>query len=419
MTFNFRADGSAIFAPANRWGYFPGVSAGWVLSKEEFIPQDIFSNLKLRASWGKLGNDRVAAFQFLSAYGFTNGAIINNANTQGMAETGTANPDISWEVATSSNIGLEMGFFDNRLAVEMDYFFVLTEDILAKKNFSVPDYTGLVLPDQNIGTMENTGFEFQATYKNRIGKLSYSIGGNIATNQNKITFFDEVPNSDPKVAAYQQLTGNPFGSPLLMHATGIYKTDEEAQTGPTYSGAKAGYLIFEDKNEDGKIDSNDRYRKALKPELTFGMQITANYGNFDLAMYFNGRHGDYWQFNNNVAVSQANILQYAADNTFSLANPDALLPKSNLNSNNLPHDFNLLTKTWFRLKTVNLGYTISNNRLLSKVSISKFRVYASADNFLMLFNNMDKYGATDPELNSVYGAYPLMRTMNIGVDVTF
>jgi hypothetical protein len=305
------------------------------------------------------------------------------------------------------------------LSFEFDYYHVLTEDILAKKNLSVPAYTGLILPDQNIGTMKNQGFEFQSAYKNRIGKLSYSIGGNIAINTNEITFFDEVANSDPKVAEYQQLTGNPLGSQLLMHAVGIYKTDAEALVGPTYPGAKAGYLKFQDKNDDGIIDANDRYRKALKPELTYGLQISANYANFDLAMYFNGRQGDYWQFNSDVAVSQATPLQYAAENSFRLSNPDALLPKSNQNSNNLPNDFNLLTKSWFRFKTLTLGYTISDNIALSKVNISALRLYASADNFLMLFNNMDKYGGTDPELNSVYGAYPMMRTFNIGVDITF
>ena len=419
LTFNFRADGSAIFAPANRWGYFPGASAGWVVSKEDFMSEGIFSNLKLRASWGKLGNDRVDPYQFLSAYGITQGAVINNSNTQGMAETGTANPNIKWEVATSTDIGLEMSFMDNKLSFEFDYFHVLTEGILAKKNLSVPAYTGLVLPDQNIGTMKNHGFEFQVAYKNKIGKLNYSISGNVATNQNKITFFDETPNSDPKVAAYQQLTGNPFKSPLLMHAVGTYKTDAEAQVGPTYPGAKAGYLKYEDKNGDGIINSNDMYRKALNPELSYGIQITANYRNFDLAMYFNGRHGDYWQFNNDISITQGNTLQYAAENSFSLANLDAILPKSNLNGNSLPSDFNLLTKSWFRFKTLNFGYTISNNTMLSKVSISKLRLYASADNLLMLYNNMDKYHATDPELDSVFGGYPMMRTFNFGVDITF
>ena len=159
--------------------------------------------------------------------------------------------------------------------------------------------------------------------------------------------------------------------------------------------------------------------KALQPELSYGLQITANYRNFDLVMYFNGRHGDYWQFNNDVFITGGNTLQYAAENSFSLANPDAVLPKSNLNSNSLPHDFNLLTKSWFRLKTLNLGYTISNNRSLSELRISSLRLYASADNLLMLYNNMNKYGATDPELNSVFGAYPMMSTYNIGVDITF
>jgi len=418
FTFNFRADGSAVFAPENRWGYFPGLSAGWVISQEEFMSERIFSNLKLRASWGQLGNDRVNPFQFLSAYGFTGGAVIDNANTQGLVELGTANPKITWEVSTSSNIGVEMSFLKNRLSVEFDYFKVLTENILAKKNFSVPDYTGIVLPDQNIGTMENQGFELQLAYKNRGNKFRYGIGGNVSTNNNEITFFDEVPNTDPEVAAYQQLTGNPFGSPLYLHAVGIYKTDDEAQQGETYSAARAGFLKYEDKNGDGIINANDMYRKRLNPEVQYGLQFTADYAGFDLAMYFNGSHGAFWQFGNNFFLTQGNNLQYAAENSFTLANPNAELPKSGQNGIGLASDFNLQTKSWFRLKTLNLGYTITNNKILSKAHISRLRFYTSADNFLMIYNNMDKYGAVDPELNSTLGGYPMMSTYNFGVDIT-
>ncbi|MEQ6122497.1 TonB-dependent receptor [Reichenbachiella sp. MALMAid0571] len=419
LTFNFRADGSAIFAPSKRWGYFPGVSAGWLISEEEFMPKNIFSQVKLRASWGKLGNDRVNPFQFLSAYGITNGAVIDNANTQGLNELGSPNPDITWEVATSSDIGMEMSFLDNRLFLEFDYFKVLTENILAKKNFSVPDYTGIILPDQNIGTMKNQGFELQLGFRNRINKFSYKIAGNVATNKNEITFFDEVPNADPEVAAYQNLTGHALGSPLLLHAVGIYKTDDEALEGATYSQARAGFLKYEDKNGDGIINSNDRYRKNLNSELKYGFQFTANYAGFDLAMYFNGSYGDFWQFGNDFNITHGNNLQYVAENSFNLENPNAELPKSGQNSIGIASDFNMQTKSWFRFKTLNLGYTISDNKLLSKAHISKFRIYASADNFFMVFNNMDKYGAVDPELSSVLGAYPMMSTYNLGVDITF
>jgi TonB-linked SusC/RagA family outer membrane protein len=419
ISVNFRADGSPIFAPENRWGYFPGVAAGWVISKEEFMSGNTFSHLKLRASWGMLGNDRVAPYQYLAAYGIVNGVVINNESTQGINQLYTPNPEITWEVSTSLDIGLEMSFLKNRLFIELDYFDILTENILAKKNFSVPGYTGLVLPDQNIGTMKNKGFELQIGFQDRIKKFSYSISGNVALNQNEITFFDEIPHTDPAVAAYQNLTGNPFGSPLVLHATGIYKTDDEAQEGATYSQARAGFLKYEDKNGDGEINSNDMYRKGINPEIMYGLQLQANYAGFDLSLYFNGRHGDSWQFGNDFYVTQGNNLQYSAVNSFTLDRTDAELPKSGENSVGLASDFNMLTKSWFRLKTVNLGYTLSNNRFLSNLYISQLRIYASADNFLMLYNNMEKYGAVDPELNSVIGGYPMMSTYNFGVIVTF
>jgi len=420
FNFNFRADGSSIFAPAKRWGYFPGVSAGWVISKEEFMPKGVFDNLKLRASWGQLGNDRVLPFQYLSSFAIATGTVINNSDAQGLAITTAANPNITWEVSTSSNIGIEMGFLNNRLSIELDYFKVLTDHILAKKSFSIPAYTGLVLPDQNIGTMMNHGYEAQVAFRDRIGKFNYSISGNVALNQNKITYFDEVPNINPKVAAYQNLTGHPLGSPLFLHAVGIYKTDAEALLGATYPGAKAGYLKYQDKNGDGKIDGNDMYRKGLNPELKYGFQFTAKYSGFDLAMYFNGSLGDFWQFGNNFVQTRGNNLQYAAVHSFTKSNPNAELPKSGINSVGLASDFNLLTRSWLRFKTLNLGYSFPKSKLLSKLNISNLRIYASMDNFFMLYNNMHKYGACDPELLvTVYGGYPMMSTHNLGVDITF
>ncbi len=442
FSFNFRADGSPNFAPEYRWGYFPGASVGWVVSNEDFFPKSFLNKLKLRASWGQLGNDRVPTFQYLSSFNITKGANINNSDSQGITPGSTANPNITWEVSTNIDLGAEMGFFNNKLFVEFDYFRVNTDNILAKRNFSVPDYTGLILPDENIGTMINKGFELQVLYRDNIGsKFSHSIGANFSLSKNKITFFDETPNADPNVEAYQRLTGSPLGSPLMLHAIGIYKTDEEAQTGATYPAARAGYLKYEDKNNDGVINSNDMYRKALKPEVNYGLQYTANYGGFDLTLYFTGRQGDYWQFGNDFGQTRGNNLQYSAVNSFSADNPNAELPKSGQNSIGMLSDFNLQTISWFRLKTLNLGYNFQDKEMLSKLKITNLRFYASADNVMMLFNNISKYGAGDPELrgnksfvdpasrsgslvnpdliNSGFSGYPLMSTLTFGIDLTF
>ncbi|RYG00345.1 MAG: SusC/RagA family TonB-linked outer membrane protein, partial [Chitinophagaceae bacterium] len=248
--FSARYDGSPIFPKETRFGFFPQASFAWVASNEDFIPKNIFSNLKIRASWGQLGNDRVNPFQYIGAFGYAAGTVINGVDARGIAATSVPNPNITWEVSETSDLGLELGFLQNRLTFEVDVFRTRTKNILARRQASIPGYTGLVLPDENIGKMDSYGFDLQAGYRQSVGAVNVRINGNVSYSRNKIVYFDETPQAEP----YQKLEGNPIGTELVYKSIGIYRTQEDLDKNVNYAGAMIGGLIFADLNGDGKVD---------------------------------------------------------------------------------------------------------------------------------------------------------------------
>ncbi len=420
LGFSARYDGSNIFPKKTRFGFFPQASAAWVLSKESFIPQTIFSNLKLRASWGRLGNDRVAPFQYLSAFNYAPGWVVGGADVRGVSATTTPNQSITWEVSETSDLGLEAAFLKNTLTLEIDLYKTKTSNILGRKQASIPAYTGLFLPDQNIGKMENKGFEVQVGYRESIGKLNFKINGQISYTENKIIYFDETPQAEK----YQKLEGQPLGSRLVFKSIGIYRNDADVAKYVGYPGARVGTLIFEDLNKDGKIDFNDRYmfNGTGFPKMQYGINIGLDYKNFDITILLQGQSGAKWQLYNGLNSGAAgNGLAYVANNSFTLENTNALLPIipqgggiANEGSDFYYHDIK-----WMRFKSVELGYNLPQN-LLSKVKISALRAYVSGDNLFMLSNNLKKYGSGDPEfLNGRGSTYPNMRTFSFGINLTF
>ena len=419
LGFSARYDGSPIFPQATRFGFFPQVSAGWVMSRESFIPENIFSNLKLRASWGRLGNDRVAPFQYLGGYGYANGWVVNGNEFRGISATSTPNPNITWEVSEKTDLGLETGFLNNRLTFELDLFQSKTSKILGQRNASIPAYTGLVLPDENIGKMNSQGFELQVGYRQNFGRVGFRAGANFSYVKNKIIFFDETPQAEP----YQKLEGRPLNSILVYKAIGIYRTAADLAKYPSYPGAHVGDLIFANLSHSGTINSNDTYRYDATPfpKAQFGLTLGLDYQDFDLAILLQGQTGGKFRLDNGFnSGAGGNGLEYVAQNTFSLQNTNAILPMIQpvglAGSNS---DFYYHNSTWMRLKNVELGYTLPKS-LLSRVKISALRVYFSGDNVFMLFNSLKKYGAGDPEfLAGNGGVYPNMKTFSLGANLTF
>ncbi|MEO6284338.1 MAG: TonB-dependent receptor [Dyadobacter sp.] len=427
--FSARYDGSPIFPKDKRFGFFPQVSAGWVISNEAFIPKNVVSNLKLRASWGRLGNDRVNPFQYIAAYGYDAGWVVNGVDARGIAVKSTPNPNITWEVSEKTDLGLEAAFLNNRLTFELDLFQNKTSNILGRRQASIPSYTGLLLPDENIGKMNSQGIELQAGYRHNFSDLTLRINGNVSYNKNKIIYFDETPQAEE----YQKLEGQPFGSRLVYKSIGIYRTQADLDNSVKYPGASLGGLIFADLNGDKIIDSNDRYMfnttnntddagiTTIFPSTQYGLSIGMNYKNFDLAMLLQGQSGAKMRLSTGFnSGAGGNGLEYVALNSYSKENVNSELPMiAPTGVANSESDFYFHTATWMRMKNVQLGYTLPK-ALLSKAKIAALRVYVSGDNTFMLFNSLKKYGNGDPEfLSGNGGAYPNMKTLSFGVNLTF
>ncbi len=419
-----RYDGSPIFPKETRFGFFPQVSAGWVLSRESFIPANVFSNLKLRGSWGQLGNDRVNPFQYIAAYGYDAGWVVNGVDARGISAKSTPNPNITWEVSETTDIGLEAAFLNNRLTFEVDVFKTKTTNILGRRQASIPGYTGLILPDENIGKMNSEGIEFQAGYRHNFSDLTFRVNGNLSYNRNKIIYFDETPQAEP----YQKLEGQPFGSRLVYKSMGIFRTQQDLDQNVKYPGAMLGNLIFADLNKDGIIDSNDRYmfnttndNSNIFPTTQFGINFGIDYKNFDLSILFQGQGGAKLRLNSGFnSGAGGNGLEYVALNSYSKENVNSELPIiAPTGLGNSDSDFYYHKANWMRLKTTQLGYTLPK-ALVAKANISALRFYVSGDNTFIIFNSLKKFGNGDPEfLSGNGGAYPNMKTLSFGVNLTF
>lgn len=417
--FNFRYDGSPIFPEETRFGFFPGLSAGWLISEEAFMGGNTFSNLKLRASWGQTGNDRVDPFQYIGVYEYSDGYVVDGTDQRGIAAATTPNPEITWEVSDNTNIGLEVGVLQGRLNFELDVFKITTSNILGRRQSSIPQYTGLELPDENIGEMENKGIEFQTSYSQIVGDWTFRASGNISYQKNEIIYFDEVPQSEE----YQKLEGMPFGSELVYKSIGIYRTQDDIDNNVNYSNPGLGELIFEDMNDDGLINANDRYMADLTPfpKYQYGINLGADFKGFDLNILFFGQGGGMWRMSNGFdSGAGGNGLAYVAQNSYTLDNTSAELPRirptGTASSNS---DFWYIESNWMRLKALELGYTFPSD-LLSQIKIQGLRVYFSGENLFLLYNSLSQYKNGDPQWNSGNGGnYPNMRALNFGINLTF
>ncbi|MDQ1296042.1 MAG: hypothetical protein QG611_20, partial [Bacteroidota bacterium] len=234
LEFVWRYDGSYKFPADKRWGFFPGVSMGWVMSEEGFWKNNLalFNYFKIRGSWGQTGNDRIDAFQYLSTYSFGNETIGDGINgneftlnrnvlNKVLQENSFPNVNVTWEVANQANVGFDAQLFGGKLKLEGDYFHNLRTKILTKRNASIPSSTGLTLPPENIGEVVNQGFEILVSYGDKRGDFSYNTSINGSFAKNKIKFWDETPG----IPDYQQTTGHPMNSELYYQAIGIFKDD--------------------------------------------------------------------------------------------------------------------------------------------------------------------------------------------------
>jgi TonB-linked SusC/RagA family outer membrane protein len=426
--FVWRVDGSYIFPEAGRYGFFPGVSLGWRLSEENFWKSGLSSiadNVKLRASYGATGNDRIDPYQYLSTYGFnaTNYVFDVTNEARAVLETRIPNPNVTWEVAKQLNVGIDAGFLHNKLNVTFDYFNYNRSNILWIRSASVPTSTGLTLPRENIGKVRNRGFDFDISYNNKAGNLGYTIGVNGGYAKNTITFWDESPGAP----VYQQSTGHPIptdpnapGNDLYYQAIGIFKDQASVDKVPHWPGARPGDVIFQDVNGDNKIDANDRVRSDKNdiPTLTGGLNVALQYKKFDFSVLFQG------------AAGAVRYLRFEASGNFGnylLSDYEDRWTPNNINGSK-PRMFDridqyfrsqrstyLVQKTdYLRVKNVEIGYSLSTN-LLKRLNIENFRVFASGFNLLTFTPGINDL---DPEDNNQGGLnYPVQRIVNVGLSL--
>ncbi|MBO0948461.1 SusC/RagA family TonB-linked outer membrane protein [Fibrella forsythiae] len=420
-----RYDGSDIFPEATRYGFFPGVMAGWVISEENFLKTSapVLNYLKLRASYGQLGNDQIATYQYLSTYGF-NTYIINDGQQKTLAESRIPNTNITWEVANNADIGLEGQLFGGKISFEFDYFNNYRTSILTARNASVPRTTGLTLPPENIGKVRNQGFDGQIGYNGRKGDFKYTVSVNGGYAQNKIEFWDEAPGAPD----WQRTTGKPINAYMAYQYAGVFR--DQADIDATLSkldysaiskNIRPGDMKYEDYNGDNKITPDDRVRgnRTNLPLFQGGMNLTAAYRNFDLTILFQGSAGAQQYISLGESGSIGNYLKEFYTNRWTVDNPSSVHPRIAERSDQYYSGGNtywLRSADYIRLKNLELGYTLPA-AIGQKVGLSSLRVYVNA---LNLWTIVNKLGSYDPEADNSTGQYyPQSRIINTGVALRF
>lgn len=428
---SLRYDASVLFPENGRWGLFPSFSAGWRISEENFMKGLPFvDNLKLRASYGELGNDRgIAPFQFLGTYAYGLGIINNGVISQGILKGVEPNPDITWEKAANLNVGFDASFWQGLLGIEFDVFKKRTSDILAKQYGSIPGTYGAVLPDVNYAIVNSKGIEFTLTHQNKIGNFKYGFRGNFNYARAIVEKID-----DP-VGQLESLKreGRPLGFISGYKALGLFQSDEEAtayfpQFGIT---PNAGDIKYADLNGDKKIDALDQTvisNYSSIPEILYGINLDAGWKNFDINILFQGAAHKSFLLHN---VARAPFFQSTNNgfafqkDSWSKDNPDAEFTKQYVDTkanNNYDSDWWIRNSSYFRLKNIELGYSM-NTELLKKVNIEKFRLFVNATN-LFVISPLNKYGF-DPEIvnTALYtnptAYYPQQKVVSFGINLIF
>ena len=430
---NLRADGSSKFAPGKRWGYFPSVSAAWRISQEKFMAASSswLNQLKLRASYGSLGNNATTSYYMYQSLFATANYILNGNIAGGLAQTVLANPELTWEKTYMTNIGLDFAMFNSRFSGTIDIYNKNTKGILISLPAPLEHGTSTV-PNQNAGEVNNKGFEFDLRWNDRIGKVSYNVGVNMGFVNNKVTRFQGDVSSINGV--YKTQEGKPINQLYVITVDRIVRdqsdldyvqslVDRNPDYFATYQRPELGDFLYRDTNGDGKLDTNDRVEigHGNVPRITYGANLGASWNNFDFSVLFQGV-ADYKVYYNNqafrfVTVMGQSLIKDITDNSWTPENPyNSKYPllRNNANGkNNIASDAFVHNAAYFRCKNIQLGYTIPRD-VTRKFFVENLKVYASIDN---LFTITD-FPGLDPEVGANVG-YPSVRQYSIGLNISF
>jgi TonB-linked SusC/RagA family outer membrane protein len=438
--FDFRVDASSKFNKQNRNAFFPSVTAGYRITEENFMQnyRDKFGDLKLRASYGILGNQNVGDYQFLNTYGTYQDYFygFNNQSTSA-TQINFANTNIRWERASTFNIGIDAGFFKNALTISADYFNKITRDILLPP--IVPGTFGSGLPDYNAGEVQNRGWELNIAYRLNTGNFKHSFAFNVGDTKNKVLKLE----GGDQLKSYDEMqiinkVGLPIGSYVGLKRDGYFQNLDDITNGAKPAGLNVlpGDNRYVDVNKDGVIDDNDKFVLGNGfPRLTFGFTYNVNFKQFDFnmfmqgvgkrSMFIRGEQVEPFHFNYSQVIYQHQLDYWTPQN------PDARYPRlaangSQSNENNFRRgsDMYLFDGSYLRVKNVQLGYTLPQS-IAKKVGMQKVRAYVSGQNVLT-FSGM-KF--LDPESTELGGnvtangansgrSYPTPIYYGFGIDLT-
>ncbi len=429
---NLRADGSSKFAPEHRWGYFPSVSAGWRISEEHFLDAAAWlDNLKLRASYGSLGNNATTSYYMYQTLFTTANYILNGNIAGGMAQTVLANKDLTWEKTYMTNIGIDYAFFNSRLNGSIDIYNKNTKGILISLPAPLEHGTSTV-PNQNAGEVNNKGFEFDIHWNDRIGKVRYDIGFNMGFVNNKVTKFQGDVSSINGV--YKTQEGKPINQLYVITVDRIVRdqadldyvqslVDKNPGYFATYQRPGLGDFLYRDANGDGRLDTSDRVEigHGTLPRLTFGANIGLSWNNFDFSMLFQGVGNHQVYYNNQafrfVTVMGQSLIKDITDNAWTLDNPyDSKYPilrNSSNSQNNIASDAFIHNAAYLRCKNIQLGYTVPSD-ISRRFFVENLKIYGSIDNLFTI----TKFPGLDPEIGATVG-YPAIRQYSVGINVSF
>ena len=448
ITASIRADGSSRFTKNNRWGYFPSVSAAWRISEEPFfktLKNTWWDNAKLRVGYGEIGNENIYSYYpyltpISQGYYYTLGNTQNRIN--GAVATGIGNEDAQWETSKQFNIGADLGFFNSRLTATVDFYIRQTDNILLSQQ--IPQISGFEQMVRNVGGMKNTGLEFTATWQDHIGDFKYSISGNAAIVKNEVTdlgssaaLISMIPYDNVLIDLQGKLgniirseVGHPYGQFYGYKTDGIFQNRSEIENYKNSKGqvimpdAQPGDMKFKDLNDDGVIDANDMtYIGNPIPKVTFGINLNAEWKNFDVSMLFTGmanrkifNAAKYYlnRFDGRQNV-RVNFSYWHGEGT-SNENPA-------ISHSTTRNDLNFRASDWYvedgsfvRLKTLQIGYTFHPKFEGFAPSI---RVYFAAQNLFTITG----YSGFDPEISSDIsvdrGQYPQPRSFMFGTNINF
>jgi TonB-linked SusC/RagA family outer membrane protein len=430
---NLRADGSSKFAPDKRWGYFPSISAGWRLSHESFMHDmsDWLNNLKLRFSYGSLGNNATSSYYMYQSLFATANYILNGNIAGGFAQTVLSNPELSWEKTYMTNAGLDYSVLNNRLSGSIDVYTKDTKGILISLPAPLEHGTSVV-PNQNAGEVRNKGIELDVNWNDRIGNVSYSVGFNMGFVTNKVTKFQgDVSSIDGE---YKTQEGKPIRQLYVITVDRIVRDEADMEyveqlvkKNPdyfaTYPRPELGDFLYADTNGDGKLDVNDRVEigHGALPRLTYGANLGINWNGFDFRLLLQGVGNHLVYYNNQafrfVTVMGQSLNKDITDNAWTPENPyNSKYPvlRNNSNSkNNIASDAFVHNAAYLRCKNLQLGYTVPSD-VTRKFHIENLMIYTSIDNLFTI----TKFPGLDPEVGATVG-YPSVRQYSIGLNVSF